>query len=84
MACAKVRPGKIGEQPSMKANVFLLLSLALPFYLVGAIWAHEVDIFRSWKLLCALDFPTVQRAHWRKPPFWIFAPLGLTLIGSIA
>ena len=31
----------------MNANVFLLLNLALSFYLTGAIWAVEVDIFRS-------------------------------------
>ncbi len=68
----------------MDANKFLLLNLALSFYLVGAIWAHEVDIFRSWKLIDAKDFATVQSAHWHKVPYWIFAPLGLALAGSIA
>jgi hypothetical protein len=68
----------------MNPNIFLLLNLALSFYLVGAIWAHEIDIFRSWKLISAKDFPTVQSVHWRKLPYWIFAPLGLALIGSIA
>jgi hypothetical protein len=30
---------------------FLLANLALAFYNVGTIWAHEIDIFRTWKLL---------------------------------
>ena len=64
-------------------TVFLLLNVALAFYLVGAIWAIEVDIFRTWKLISANDFNTVQTAHWRKLPYWVFAPLGLALIGSI-
>jgi len=54
-------------------KVFLLLNVALAFYLVGAIWAMEVDIFRSWKLVGATDFPTVQAVHWRKLPYWVFA-----------
>ena len=29
----------------------LLANLAVSFYLVGCIWAHEIDIFRSWQLL---------------------------------
>jgi hypothetical protein len=68
----------------MNPNVFLLLNLALSFYLVGAIWAHELDIFRSWKLIDAKDFPTVQTVHWRKLPYWIFTPIGIALGGSIA
>jgi len=28
-------------------KIFLLANLAASVYLVGAIWAHEVDIFRS-------------------------------------
>jgi hypothetical protein len=67
----------------MDANVFLLLNLALSFYLVGAIWAQEIDIFRSWKLVDAKDFPTIQSVHWHKLPYWIFTPLGLALVGSI-
>jgi hypothetical protein len=62
----------------------LLLNVALAFYLAGAIWAIEVDIFRSWRFIRANDFRTVQAVHWRKLPYWIFAPLGLALIGSIA
>jgi len=68
----------------MNPNAFLLLNLALAFYGVGAIWAHEVDIFRTWKLLDPATFRTVQTTHWRKLPYWIFAPVGLTFLGSIA
>lgn len=65
-------------------KILLLANLALSFYLVGAIWAIEVDVFRSWKLVNTADFRVVQELHWRKLPFWIFAPLGLALVGSIA
>jgi hypothetical protein len=68
----------------MTPNVFLLLNLALAFYGAGAIWAHEVDIFRSWKLLDAVTFRRVQATHWRKLPYWVLAPVALTLAGSIA
>jgi hypothetical protein len=64
-------------------RLFLLANMALAFYLVGAIWAHEVDIFRSWKLVDVKNFHPVQRAHWRKLPYWIFAPLGLAFVGSV-
>jgi hypothetical protein len=63
---------------------FLLLNLALGFYNVGTIWAHEVDIFRSWRLLSATDFSRVQTAHWRTLPYWIFGPVVLALAGAIA
>jgi hypothetical protein len=65
-------------------NVFLLANLALAFYNVGTIWAHEVDIFRSWKLLDAETFHAVQLAHWKKLPYWVLAPVALSLAGSIA
>lgn len=68
----------------MNGNLLLLLNLALSFYLVGAIWAIEVDIFRTWKLVDANDFHTVQSVHWHKLPYWVFAPLALALLGSIA
>lgn len=68
----------------MDAKGFLLFNLALAFYLVGAIWAHEVDIFRTWKYIDVKDFPTVQSVHWHKLPYWIFSPLVLALAGSIA
>lgn len=67
----------------MSPTVFLLLNLALGFYNVGTIWAMEIDIFRSWKLV-GTDFRTVQEVHWRKLPYWIFTPVALALIGSIA
>ncbi|MGB7957741.1 MAG: hypothetical protein WCF77_02770 [Minisyncoccia bacterium] len=67
----------------MNPFVFLILNLALGFYNVGTIWAMEVDIFRSWKLV-GDDFNAVQTVHWKKLPYWIFTPVGLALIGSIA
>ena len=67
----------------MTPNVFLLLNLALAFYNVGTIWAHEVDIFRSWKLISAADFPRVQQAHWRKLPYWVLAPVGVSFVGAV-
>lgn len=66
----------------MNPTIFLLLNLALAFYNVGTIWAMEVDIFRSWKLV-GNDFRTVQTVHWKKLPYWIFTPVALALIGSI-
>lgn len=67
----------------MNERIFLLLNLALSFYLVGAIWAHEIDTFRTWRLVGLKEFPTVQSVHWSKLPYWIFAPLALALIGSV-
>lgn len=63
---------------------FLLLNVALAFYLVGAIWAHEIDIFRNWRVLDAANFHRLQALHWKKLPYWVFLPLGLAMIGSIA
>jgi hypothetical protein len=68
----------------MSSTGFLLLNLALAFYNVGTIWAHEVDIFRSWKLVDPGTFHRIQAAHWRKLPYWVLLPFGFTLIGSIA
>jgi hypothetical protein len=68
----------------MTATTFLLLNLALAFYNVGTIWAHEVDIFRSWKLIDPKDFPAVQSTHWKKLRYWIFTPVGLTFAGAVA
>ena len=67
----------------MDRKVFLLLNLALAFYNVGTIWANEIDIFRSWKLLDPSNFHAVQRVHWRKLPYWVLTPVGLSLLGSI-
>jgi hypothetical protein len=53
----------------MNPAVFLLWNLALAFYNVGTIWAHEVDIFRSWTLVAPGTFHRVQAAHWRKLPY---------------
>jgi hypothetical protein len=68
----------------MNPKEFLLLNTALAFYNTGTIWAHEVDILRSWKLLDAQSFHRVQSVHWRKLPYWVFAPVALGLIGSLA
>ncbi len=67
----------------MNPEIFLLLNLALAFYNVGTIWAHEVDIFRSWQLVDPAAFRRIQGVHWRKLPYWVFAPVGLALAGSI-
>ena len=68
----------------MTPQTFLLLNLALAFYNTGTIWAHEIDIFRTWKLLDPETFHQVQLTHWKKIPYWIFIPVGAALIGSIA
>ncbi len=68
----------------MSRTDFLLLNLALGFYNVGTIWAHEVDIFRSWRLVDRATFHRIQSAHWRKLPYWVFTPVGLGLAGSFA
>jgi hypothetical protein len=67
----------------MNPEVFLLLNLAVAFYNVGTIWAHEVDIFRSWQLVDPVTFQHIQTVHWRKLPYWVFLPVGLALAGSI-
>jgi hypothetical protein len=67
----------------MSPTAFLTLNLALAFYNVGTIWAHEVDIFRTWRLVDAKDFRAVQSTHWKKLPYWIFAPVALALLGGI-
>ena len=65
------------------AKAFLLFNLALAFYLVGAIWAHEVDIFRTWRLIGPEQFHAVQATHWRKLPYWVFSPLAAAFAGGI-
>src|SRR5579872_1274658 len=79
---AKAAAGMSGTKMDA-ARLFLLLNLALAFYLVGTIWAHEVDVFRTWRLVGADCFALVQRTHWRKLPYWIFAPLGLAFAGGL-
>ena len=63
--------------------IFLVLNLALAFYNLGTIWAHEIDIFRSWRLVGVESFHTMQSVHRRKLPYWIFASVGFSLIGGI-
>lgn len=62
---------------------FLLVTLALAFYNVGTVWAHEIDIFRSWQHV-GEHFRDVQAVHWQKLPYWVFAPVGLAYGASIA
>ena len=59
------------------------MNLALGFYNIGTIWAHEVDIFRSWQFVGADDFHRLQTVHWKKLPYWVLAPVGLAFLGSI-
>lgn len=66
----------------MSPTIFLLLNLALGFYNVGTIWAMELDIFRSWKIVGNAEFHFVQQAHWRKLPYWIFTPVALAFTGG--
>jgi hypothetical protein len=68
----------------MTKDFFLLLNLVLAFYNIGTIWAHEIDIFRTWKFLDSKTFHLVQRVHWKKLPYWVFIPVGLSFAGSIA
>lgn len=68
----------------MNPKTFLLLNLALGFYNAGTIWAHEIDIFRSWKLVGAERFHEIQRAHWHKLPYWVLTPVGVAFCGSVA
>ncbi len=67
----------------MSKEIFLILNLALAFYNAGTIWAHEVDIFRTWKLLDPTTFKTVQDVHWKKLPYWVFIPVGLSFTGAV-
>ncbi len=68
----------------MNKETFLVLNLAIAFYNVGTIWAHEIDIFRTWKLISDPKiFHTVQETHWSKLPYWVFIPVGVALLGSL-
>ncbi len=68
----------------MSEYTFLLLNRAIALYNVGTIWSHEIDIFRSWKLVGAGEFHRIQEVHWHKLPYWVLAPFGLALLGSFA
>jgi len=67
----------------VNSTSLLLAVSALAWYDVGTIWAHEIDIFRSWRLVDPATFRTIQSTHWKKLPFWVFLPVGLTLVGSL-
>jgi hypothetical protein len=68
----------------MASETFLLFNLALAFYNVGTIWAHEIDIFRSWKLIQSDSFHQVQEVHWRKLRYWVLLPVSVAFAGSIS
>ena len=68
----------------MLEYTFLLVNLVVAFYNVGTIWAHEIDIFRSWRPVSPADFHRVQEVHWRKLPYWVLTPFGLALVGAIS
>jgi hypothetical protein len=70
--------GRTGNQKPFFSSISRLVSITS-----GTIWAHEIDIFSSWKLVGPKSFHEVQRAHWRKLPYWILTPVGLALLGSI-
>lgn len=59
-------------------KILLLVNLLVGGYNFGTIWAHEVDIFRTWRRV-GEAFAEVQAAHWHKLPYWVFAPVGLGL-----
>ena len=69
----------------MTKEIFLVLNLALAFYNIGTIWAHEIDTFRTWKLISDPKvFHTVQEVHWKKLSYWVFIPVGFAFLGSMA
>jgi hypothetical protein len=68
----------------MKRKTRALTQSGALVYLIGTIWAMEIDIFRSRKLVDPQEFHTVQSVHSQKLPYWIFAPLGIALVGSFA
>lgn len=63
--------------------ILLLANLAIGCYNAGTIWAHEIDTFRTWRLVSAGDFHRVQQTHWKKLPYWVFAPVALGLAGAV-
>ncbi|MGN6754486.1 MAG: hypothetical protein ACTHJJ_18255 [Intrasporangium sp.] len=64
-------------------RALLLVDLLIGGYNFGTIWAHEVDIFRSWRLV-GRHFQEIQRVHWKKLPYWVLAPVGAGFALSIA
>jgi hypothetical protein len=71
------------ETLMISKETFLILNLAIAFYNIGTIWAHEIDILRTWKLLDPKTFHIVKEVHRKKIPYWILIPVGLSFIGSI-
>ena len=63
--------------------LFLLANLALAFFVAGFVWAHQIEIFRAWRLLDAASFRAVHAAHFRTLPLWI-AAIVLGAAGSVA
>ena len=64
-------------------TVFLLANLALAFFIAGFVWAHQIEIFRAWRLLDEKSFRAVHAAHSRTLPVWVTA-IVLSAAGSVA
>jgi hypothetical protein len=63
----------------------LLVAFALGAYGTGLIWAMELSVFRSWQLIGDPgSFDRVRAAHWRQVPYYVFAPIGVLFIATIA
>src|SRR5262245_19707461 len=58
--------------------VVLALRLVQRRHHLGARGRHLPD----WRLVPAASFHAVQTIHWHKLPYWVFLPVGLTLLGS--
>jgi hypothetical protein len=76
-APARARGGVTSSPASL-----LLLNVSLAFENVGTVWAHEVDIFRSWRLVDPAAFHRVQRAL-TEAAVLVFVPVTLRLAGSV-
>ena len=64
-------------------TLFLLGNLVLASVIAGFVWAHQIEIFRAWRLLDKESFRAVHDAHWRTLPVWI-VPIVLSTAGSLA
>ena len=64
-------------------TLFLLGNLVLASVIAGFVWAHQIEIFRAWRLLDQKSFHAVHDAHWRTLPVWI-VPIVLSTAGSLA
>jgi hypothetical protein len=63
--------------------LFLLGNLVLASVIAGFVWAHQIEIFRAWRLLDRASFRAVHDAHWRTLPVWV-VPIVLSTAGSVA